>query len=195
MWWPPRSACNCTCVAIAIFSKAATQFTLHNQTLHQSKPLRWVAWLGVHSRIWKARHHFKVQQLNSVKAQEIYQTQTDSYPEHSPEHQYLLFLSYRWALDLLPLFLERSAISLELANVLHHCTFTMMAWKFLQRRRLAKEVIAKYLLQVEAVAGEVWIALTNRATKACFFFCKLYNIQFMLFSKIRTVSAHFVNNL
>ena len=134
------------------FSEAATQFTLHDQTLRRSKPLRWVARLGVHSRIWKARHHFKVQQLNSVTVQDI--CQEDSYPEHSPEHQYLRSLLYRWALDLLPLFLERSAISLELADVLRCCTFTTMAWKFPQRRRLAKEAIVKYLLRVESLVDE-----------------------------------------
>jgi hypothetical protein len=134
------------------FSKGSTEFSHHDKALCRTKPWEWVARLGVHSRIWKARHHFKVQQHNSVKAQTI--TQDNFYPENSPEHQKLRSLLYRWALDLLPFFLERSAISLELANLLHSCTFTTMAWKFPRRRRLAKEAIVKYLLQVGSAAGE-----------------------------------------
>ena len=49
------------------FSKGATQSTLHNQILCWSKPLAWLARLGIHSRIWKARHHFKVQEHNFIK--------------------------------------------------------------------------------------------------------------------------------
>jgi hypothetical protein len=134
------------------FSKGATQFTLQDQTLCWSKPSAWISRLGVNSRIWKARHHFKVQQHNSLKAQAIFQHVP--YPKNSPKHQYLRFLSYRWALDLLPFFLERSAISLELADMLRSCTFTTMAQKFPRRRRLAKEAIAKYLLWVESAVGK-----------------------------------------
>ena len=135
------------------FSKGATEFTLHDQTLRRSKPLAWLARLGVHSRIWKARNRFKAQQLQSIKAQGIL-SQHDSFPENSPQHQYYRFLSYQWALDLLPFILERSAISLELANVLRSCTFAMMAWKFPRRRRLAIKAISKYLLRVESAAGD-----------------------------------------
>jgi hypothetical protein len=132
------------------FSKGATEFAYHDKMLYRNKPWKWVARLGVHSRIRKARHHFKVQQLNSVKAESMYQHL--SYPESSPENQCYRSLSYQWALDLLPFFLKKSAISLELADVLHSCTFTMMAWKFPRRRRLAKEAIARYLFQVESAA-------------------------------------------
>jgi hypothetical protein len=76
-----------------IFSKRATEFACYDKVLCRNKPWKWLAQLGIHSRIWKARHHLKVQQLNSVKAQVIYQG--DSYPENSPEHQYLHFLSYQ----------------------------------------------------------------------------------------------------
>jgi len=107
--------------------------------------------MGVRSRIWKARHHFKVQRFKLLEARKI--KQHDSFPENSPEHEYCRSLSYQWALDLLPLFLENSAISLELAEVLRTCTFTTMAWQFPRRRRLAKEAIAKYLLRVESAVG------------------------------------------
>jgi hypothetical protein len=134
------------------FSKGVTEFAHHDKALCRNKPWEWVARLGVHSRIRKGRHYFKVRQFNSVNAQIIYQDH--SYPKNFPKDQYLRSLSYQWALDLLPFFLKRSAISLELAEVLHSCTFTTMAWKFPRRRRLAKEAIAKYLLRVESAAGE-----------------------------------------
>jgi hypothetical protein len=134
------------------FSKRATEFACHDKLLCRNKPWEWLARLGVHSRIRKARHHFKVQQHNFIKPQKFYHH--DSYPKNSPQHQYCQSLSYQWALDLLPFFLERSAISLELANVLRSCTFTTMAWKFPRRRRLAKEAIAKYLVQVESAVGK-----------------------------------------
>jgi hypothetical protein len=156
------------------FSKRATQFTLHDQILHQSKPSAWLARLGVHSRIWKARHHFKVQEHNFIKTRTI--SLYNSFPENSPEHQYYQFVSYRWALVLLPFLLEKSPVSLELADVLRGSAFTMMAQEFPRRRRLAKEAIAKYLLRVESAAGEASIA--DRAVNAysSFFFCELYNI-------------------
>jgi hypothetical protein len=135
------------------FSKGATEFAHYDKTLHRNKPWDWVARLGVHSRIRMGRHHFKVQQHKSLKAHMAYISQHSSFPENSPEHQFYRSLSYRWALDLLPFFLKRSAISLELADVLRSCTFTMMAWKFPRRRRLAKEAIAKYLLRLESAMG------------------------------------------
>jgi len=101
--------------------------------------------MGVRSRIWKARHL-------QLKAS-IYIHQQDSFPEKSPEHEYYRSLSYQWALDLLPFFLENSAISLELAGVLCSCTFTTMSWQFPRRRRLAKEAISRYLLRAESAVG------------------------------------------
>jgi hypothetical protein len=137
------------------FSKGATEFAYRDKVLCRNKPSAWISRLGVHSRIRKGRHHFKVQQFNSVKAQ-IFISQVAIAPENFPKHEpeYYQFLSYRWALDLLPLFLERSAISLELADVLRSCTFTTMAWKFPRRKRLAKEAIARYLFRVESAVGE-----------------------------------------
>jgi len=112
--------------------------------------------MGVHSRIWKARHHSQV--LLRVKGR-IYNFPDASYPENSPHHEYCRSLSYRWALDLLPFLLDKSAISLELAEVLRRRTFTTMAQQFPRRKRLAKEAIAKYLLRVEESAvGSSWIA-------------------------------------
>jgi hypothetical protein len=127
------------------FSKGAMESGHHDRALRRSKPSAWRAQMGVHGRISEARHHFKVQ----LKAS-IYIIQDTSFPENSPEHEYCRSLSYRWALDLLPFFLENSGISLELAEVLRRRTFTTMAQQFPWRRRLAKEAIAKYLLRVES---------------------------------------------
>ena len=156
------------------FSKGATQSTLHDQILRRSKPLAWLARLGVHSRIWKARHHFKVQEHNFVKTHTI--SLYNSFPENSPEHQYYQFVSYRWALVLLPFLLEKSPVSLELADMLRGCAFAMMSQEFPRRRRLAKEAIAKYLLQVESATDEASIADRAANTYCSFFFCELYNI-------------------
>ena len=134
------------------FSKGATEFAHRYEALRRNKPSIWISRLGVHSRIRTGRHHFKFLRLQSIKARGIL-CQHDSFPENSPGHEYFRFLSYRWALHLLPFFLERSAISLELANVLRSCTFAMMAWKLPRRRRLAKKAIAKYLLRVESTVG------------------------------------------
>ena len=103
--------------------------------------------MGVRSRIWKAWN------LQLEASSSIYIEQDASFPEKSPEHKYYRSLSYQWALDLLPFLLENSAISLELAEVLRRCTFTMMSWQFPRRRRLAKEAISRYLLRVESVVG------------------------------------------
>jgi hypothetical protein len=135
------------------FSKRATELACHDKALCRNKPSAWISRLGFYSRIRKARHHFKVEQYKSLKAR-LCITQHSSFPENSPEHQYCRFVTYRRALDLLPFFLERSAIYLELANVLRSCTFTTMAWKFPRRRRLAKEAIVKYLLRVESAVGK-----------------------------------------
>ena len=130
------------------FSKGPMAFGHRNRELRRSRPSAWIARMGVHSRIWKARRHLQV----LLKASRAV-SQDDSFPENSPRHDYYRSVSYRWALDLLPFFLQNSAISLELAGVLHKCTFTMMAQQFPRRMRLAKEAMAKYLLQVESEVG------------------------------------------
>ena len=135
------------------FSKGATESGHRDRALCQNKPSAWIAQMGVHCRIWKGRHHLRVLPKQST----IPIRQHICFPDNSPKHEYYRSVSYRWALDLLPLFLENSVISLELAEVLHKHTFTTMAQQFSQRRRLAKEVIAKYLFQVESVAGNSWI--------------------------------------
>jgi hypothetical protein len=127
------------------FSKGTAESGHRDKALRRNKPFAWIARMGVRSRIWKARHHFKVRDREMQ--------QHASFPENSPKHEYYRSLSYRWALDLLPFFLGNSAISLELVEVLRRCTFTTMAQKFPRRRRLAKEVIAKYLLRVESAFG------------------------------------------
>ena len=132
------------------FSKGATEFSCRDKVLRRSKPWEWLARMGVHSRIRKHRHHLKVHQ-HKFHRYIIYEDL--SFPKISPKHQYSRFLSYRWALGLLPCFLERSTISLELANVLRGCTFTTMAWRFPRRMRLTEDAIAKYLLRVESVVG------------------------------------------
>jgi hypothetical protein len=116
--------------------------------LRRNKPWLWRGRLGVHSKIRKGRHYFKVRQLESLKCQIA--ILTPSFPDHSPEHEYCRFLSYQWALDLLPFFLEKSAVSLELAEALRRCTFTTMAQRFPRRMRLAKAAITRYLLGVES---------------------------------------------
>ena len=137
MRWLSRSACNCTC-SHRNFSKGAKESAHRDKALRRSKPWEWAAQLGVHSRIWKGRHHLKAQQRKSLKIK-IFISQYDYVPKTFPEHEYYRYLSYQWALDLLPFLLERSTIYLELADVLRGCTFTTMAWKFPRRRKLAKE--------------------------------------------------------
>ena len=134
------------------FSKGATEPCRWDRELRRNKPSAWIARMGVHSRIRKGRHHLQVQLR--VKA-EIYIHQHVFTPDgpNSPGPEYYRSWSYQWALDLLPFFLENSKISLELADVLHRRTFTMMAQQFPRRKRLAKEAIAKYLLRVESAAG------------------------------------------
>jgi len=136
------------------FPRGATEFACHNKAMRRSKPWEWVVRLGVHRRIRDKRRHFTLLQRRSIDALGSIIYQHHPFPESSPEHQYCRFLSYRWALDLLPFLLEKSAISLELAHILHRRTFTMMAQKFPWRRKLAKEAITRYLLRAESVAGE-----------------------------------------
>jgi len=136
-----------------IFSKGSAESAGRDSVLRRSRPFVWLTRLGVHSRIRKGRHYLKVRQRKSLKSQ-IKIDQYGSFPDNSPEHQFYRSLSYRGSLDLLPSLLEKSAISCELAQVLHQCTFTTMAQKFPRRTSLAKEAIAKYLLRVESVVGE-----------------------------------------
>jgi len=130
------------------FSKGVMESGHRDRALRRSKPSAWIARMGVHSRIRKGRHHLQVR----LKAS-IYIHQKSAFPDNSPEHEYCRFLSYLWALNLLPLFLENAAIALELAEVLRRRTFTTMAQQFPRRKRLAKEAITKYLLRVESAAG------------------------------------------
>jgi hypothetical protein len=130
------------------FSKEVMESGLYDRALRRSKPSAWIARMGIHSRIRKGRHYLQLQ----LKASK-YIGQYTSFPANSPQHEYYQSLSYRWALDLLPLFLEKCAISLELAELLRRRTFTTMAQKFPRRKRLAREAIAKYLLRVESAAG------------------------------------------
>ena len=130
------------------FSKGPLESSHRDKALRRSKPFVWIRRLGVHSRIRKCRRQFKVWQWKSAKRNPI--DQHASLAGDSSEHQYYRSLSYKWALDLLPFLLERSAISLELGGVLHHCTFTTMAQKFPRRTRLAKAAIRRYLLLAQA---------------------------------------------
>jgi hypothetical protein len=130
------------------FSKGAMGSSHGDRALRRSKPSAYRARMGVHGRILEARQHFKAQ----LKAS-IYIVQDNSFPENSPEHKHYQSKAYQWALGLLPHFLEKSGISLELAEVLRTCTFTMMAQQFPRRKRLVKKAIAKYLLQVESAVG------------------------------------------
>jgi len=135
------------------FSKGAPEFAYRDKAICRSKPWTWVSRLGVHSRIRKGRHHFRVLRRQSIKAlRRVYWDYF--FPENFPEHQYYRFLSYRWALDLLPFLLEKSPVSLELGNVLRGCTFALMAWEFPRAMRLAKDAIGKYLLRVDCIVDD-----------------------------------------
>jgi len=130
------------------FSRRAVEFACDNG-LRRSKHWAWMARVGVHSRIRKARLHV-------VQQQKLW-TFVDQYAtllENSPEHEYYRSLAHGWALDLLPFLLEKSEISLKLAAVLRRRTFTTMAYSFPRRRRLAKKAITKYLLRVGSAVGE-----------------------------------------
>jgi hypothetical protein len=131
------------------FSKGAKESGYHHRALRRNRPSAWIARMGVRNRIQMGRHQLQV----LPKASTIEQIPDPSFPENSPQHGYYQSMAYQWALDLLPFFLENSAISLELAEVLHRHTFTMMAQQFPRRRRLAEGAIAKYLLRVESAAG------------------------------------------
>jgi hypothetical protein len=130
------------------FSKGTMESAHREKELRRSRPSLWGRRLGVHSRIRKSRHHLKVRQHRLIKAQSL-MDRSDPPPNKSLEHEYCRRLFYRWALDILPSLLEKSAISLELAEVLRGRTFTMMGQKFPRRMRLAKEAKTKYLLRVK----------------------------------------------
>ena len=105
--------------------------------------------LGVYSRIRKSRRYIQVQQhLPFVPFHH------DPFSERSPKDEFCRSLSYRWTLDVLPFLLERSEISLELAQALRGCTFAMMASGFPRSVRLAKKAMAKYLLRVESAVKD-----------------------------------------
>ena len=137
------------------FSKEATELSLRDKVLLRNKPWARKARLGIHNRMRTATHYVTVWRWKSLKAerksiyQYAFQYASFSDPEASSEHNYYRSLTYQWRLDLLPIFLEKSAISLELANVLRTRTFTTMAQRFPRRMRLAREAIAAYLLRVE----------------------------------------------
>jgi len=132
------------------FSKRATQPACHDKLLLRNAPWAWKARLGIHSRIRKAMHHLTIQQWRSLKARtNIFQF---AFPKRSSERDYYRFLSYQWRLDLLPIFLEKSAPSLELADMLRTRTFTMMAQRFPRKMKLAREAITNYLVRVESQA-------------------------------------------
>ena len=130
------------------FSKGTLESAHRDKALRRSKPFVWIRRLGVHSRIRKSRRLLKVRQGKSLK-RGITIDQYAALASDSPEYEYYQSLSYRWALDLLPFLLQRSAISLELAGVLCLCTFTTMAQKFPRRVRLAKEAMTRYLQLVQ----------------------------------------------
>jgi len=132
------------------FSNRAVEFIHRDNALRRSKPWLWRRRLGIYSRIRKCRHRFKVQRRKLLTPTIIRIDKNTSFLDNSPEHEYCRSLSYRWALDLLPFFLERSAISLDLAEVLRRCTFTTMGQKFPRRMKLAKDARTKYLLRAES---------------------------------------------
>ena len=133
-----------------IFSLGATKSALRDKALRRHKPSAWIARLGVHSRIRKARQYVKARHGEFFKRSFI---QPSSLPKNSPEHEYCHSKSYQWALDLLRFLLQKSAISLELAKQLRCHTFAMMAQRFPRRMRMTKEAIERYLLRVESAEG------------------------------------------
>ena len=133
------------------FSKGVTESASRNKVLLRNKPWAWKTRLDIHSRIRTAMHHVTIRQWKSLKARTDIE-QYASFLQSSSEHEYYRFLAYQWGLDLLPIFLEKSAISLELADVLRTRTFTTMAQRFPRRMRLARKAIAAYLLRVEESA-------------------------------------------
>ena len=137
------------------FSKGARKFVPHDNAVRRNHPWAWIQRLGVQSRIRKGRQNLKVQQHKSLFKDDIVVDQHSSFPENSLKEEYCRSLIYKWLLDMLPFLLEKSGISLELAKVLCGCTFTTMAQKFPQKRRLAKDAIKMYLLRVEGAVDDL----------------------------------------
>ena len=129
------------------FSKGAPYLAYHDRVLLKKKPWKWKVRQGTHSRILKARW----ESFKRIKTQDtIYQR--PYFPLSSSEQEHYRSLAYEWALDLLPIFLDKSAISLELADVLRTCTLRR-AQQFQQKMRLAKKAITTYLLRVNSAVG------------------------------------------
>jgi len=128
------------------FSKGATDSAYHDRVLLRNKPWTWKVRQGAHSGVREAIRRWK-----PLKTWEIQQDPVS--PLSSSEHEFYRSLAYEWALDLLPIFLEESAISLELADVLRTCTFTPMAQQFRRKMMLARKAMEIYLLRVESAVG------------------------------------------
>ena len=128
------------------FSKGATNLAHRAKVLLRNKPWAWKERLGAHSRILTAIRWQK-------SFESLYVAQDLPSPLSSSKHEYYRSLAYEWALDLLPIFLDKSAVSLELADVLRTCTFTTMAQQFPRKMRLAREAIATYLCRVDSAVG------------------------------------------
>ena len=111
------------------FSRGGAMVSSHHErALRRNKPTAWIARMGVHSRIRKGSHRLQV--LLGLTAWR-YINQGSLFPGNSPHHECRRSLSYQWALNLLPFFLENSvAISMELAEVLRRGAFTTMAQQF-----------------------------------------------------------------
>ena len=129
------------------FSKGAVDSDRREKVLLRNKPWTWKVRLGTQSRIPKA-----IQWWKSFEAGYI--DQYASFSQSRPEYEFYRSLSYEWALDLLPIFLDKSASSLELADVLRGCTFTTMATIFPRKMRLARKAITTYLLRVDSAVGD-----------------------------------------
>jgi len=135
------------------YSKGALESVHRDKALCRSRPWLWRGRLGVHSRVRKGRHHIKFQQGKALKARGTIKWY-DSFLYSPLGNEYRRVRIYKTILDFLPFFLERSAISLELAEVLRRRTFTTMGQNFPRRMRLAKEAMSRYLLRVESGVGE-----------------------------------------
>jgi len=103
------------------FSKRAVESAHQDNMLRSSKPWLWKRRLGVHSRIRECRHYLKVRRSKLIEVQRrAYGSRF--FPDRRlfsgsfPEHKYYRSSLYGWGLDLLSSILEKSAISLELAE-------------------------------------------------------------------------------
>ena len=135
------------------FSKGTTELAYHDKILLRNKPWAWKVRLGINSRIPKAMRRLTIRQWKSITLTDIFQDDRDSFTQNSLEHEYYRSLSYQWRLDILPIFLEKSVISLELAHLLRSRTFTTMAQRFPRRVKLAREAIRIYLSRVDSAVG------------------------------------------